>query len=83
MDNPVYRFGKTTGRFLSVGANNLFVLGFFLKDFVSGLITSDLFCFPGVDVVMDAETFSVADESLRGIVMVDVPHHLCQPRPSP
>lgn len=52
----------------------------FLKDFVSGLVTSDLFCFPGVDVVMDAEGMSLADGSLRGIVMIDVLHHLSQPR---
>ncbi len=52
----------------------------FLKDFVPGLITSELFYSPGVDVVSSGLELPFAAGSIRGIVMVDVLHHLAQPR---
>jgi SAM-dependent methyltransferase len=52
----------------------------FLKDFIPELITSELFGSPGVSVVLEGEHLPMADRVLRGIVMTNVLHHLCQPR---
>lgn len=52
----------------------------FLKEFVPGLITSDLFCGSGLDVLLDASALPFADGSLRGIVLIDVLHHVPEPR---
>lgn len=52
----------------------------FLNDFIPGLITSDVLKCPGMSIVMDAcQQFPFVDESLRGIVLVNVFHHLPQP----
>jgi SAM-dependent methyltransferase len=52
----------------------------FLSDFIPGLITSDVFKSSGIRIVMDAcRPFPFADESLRGIVLVNVFHHLSDP----
>ena len=48
----------------------------FLKDYVKGLITSEVFFCPGVDLVADAMRLPFRDDSLRGIVMTDVLHHV-------
>ena len=48
----------------------------FLREFIPGLITSEVFPVPGVSMVLDAQQLPFADQSLRGIVMVDVMHHL-------
>jgi SAM-dependent methyltransferase len=52
----------------------------FLKEYIPGLITSDLFACPGVDLVLDGQQLALADGSLRGIAMVDVLHHLPRAR---
>jgi SAM-dependent methyltransferase len=52
----------------------------FLKEHIPGLITSEIFYLPGVDAVLDGQQLPIASEALQGIVMVDVLHHLPQPR---
>lgn len=52
----------------------------FLKDYVPGLITSEVFHCPGIDLVADAQRLPFKDQSLRGIVMTDVLHHVPQVR---
>jgi SAM-dependent methyltransferase len=47
----------------------------------SELITSEVFSCPGVDVVLSALDLPFAVETVRGIVMIDVLHHLPKPRP--
>lgn len=52
----------------------------FLSDFVPGLIASEVFYWPGVHAVLDGLQLPFAAGALRGIVMIDVLHHLPQPR---
>ena len=52
----------------------------FLKDFVPGLVTSEVFYCPGIDVVLDGLELAFEDGALQGIVIVDVLHHLPRPR---
>jgi SAM-dependent methyltransferase len=52
----------------------------FLKDFLPDLIASELFYSPGVDIVLNGLDLPFAAGSVRGIVMIDVLHHLSQPR---
>jgi SAM-dependent methyltransferase len=52
----------------------------FLKDFVPGLITSEIFHCPEIDVVLNGLDLPFAAGSLQGIVMTDVLHHIPQPR---
>jgi SAM-dependent methyltransferase len=52
----------------------------FLDQFIEGLITSEIFPSPGINVVLDGHCLPFADASLRAIVMVDVLHHLPRPR---
>lgn len=47
---------------------------------IPGLITSDVMPVPGVDRVIDARRLPMPDASLRAIVMVDVLHHIAEPR---
>jgi SAM-dependent methyltransferase len=47
---------------------------------IPALITSDVFPVPGVDRVIDARRLPMPDASLRAIVMVDVLHHIAEPR---
>lgn len=51
----------------------------FLGDFVPGLMRSEVFYSPGIDAVLDGLALPFAAESLRGIAMTNVLHHL--PRP--
>jgi SAM-dependent methyltransferase len=51
----------------------------FLSAFVPGLVRSEVFHTPDVDVVLDGLALPFASASLRGIVMTNVLHHL--PRP--
>jgi len=48
----------------------------FLSEYVDGLITSEVFHLPGLNVVMDGGALPFPDASLRGIAMTDVFHHL-------
>jgi SAM-dependent methyltransferase len=52
----------------------------FLRDYIPGLITSEVFATPGVSVVLDAHALPFAENSLRAIVMTNVLHHLACPR---
>lgn len=52
----------------------------FLNEFIPDLITSDVFQCPGVSTVVDAHALPFDNCSLRGIVMIEVLHHLSRPR---
>jgi SAM-dependent methyltransferase len=52
----------------------------FLKEVIPGVITSEILDLPGVDVVLDGQELPFRSHTLRGIVMIDVLHHLSQPR---
>ena len=54
--------------------------GGFLVEFIPELITSEVFYSRHVKVVLDGSGLPFVNESLRGIVMTDVLHHLPQPR---
>jgi SAM-dependent methyltransferase len=47
-----------------------------MRDAVPGVITSDIFAVPGIDLMLDAQRLPFADGSLRGIVMTNVLHHV-------
>ncbi len=51
----------------------------FLRDFVPGLVRSEVFYCPGIDAVLDGLALPFAPGSLRAITMINVLHHL--PRP--
>src|SRR5262245_28305748 len=40
----------------------------FLRDHVSGVVTSEIFYCPGIDVVLDGQVLPFAEDALRGIV---------------
>ncbi len=63
------------GKLLELGSG----AGFF-REFIPDLITSEIFHLPGVDAVMDAQQLPLSDGVLRGIVMINVMHHLPEPR---
>jgi SAM-dependent methyltransferase len=63
-----------TGAVLELGAG-----AGFLADFVPGLVRSEVFHTPGIDLVLDGLALPFRDRSLRGIAMTNVLHHL--PRP--
>jgi SAM-dependent methyltransferase len=52
----------------------------FLRDFIPGLITSEVLPSPGVGVVLDGTRLPFGGEVLRAVVMTNVLHHLTQPR---
>jgi SAM-dependent methyltransferase len=52
----------------------------FLREHLPAVITSDVFHHYGVDAVFDATALPVVGGALRGIVMVDVLHHIAEPR---
>jgi len=52
----------------------------FLRDIIPELVTSEILPCPGVDIILDGYELPFSDNSLRGIVMTDVFHHLPQPR---
>jgi len=64
------------------GAGGVLELGSgagFMADFVPGLVRSEVFYAPGLDVVLSGLELPFAAGALRGIVMTNVLHHL--PRP--
>jgi len=50
--------------------------GGFLKEFIPGLITSEILQVPGVDLCTDGQCLPFRDQALGAIVMLDVMHHL-------
>ena len=52
----------------------------FLPDCIPGVITSEIFPVPGIDVVLDSLALPLADRGLGGLVATDVFHHFPQPR---
>jgi SAM-dependent methyltransferase len=48
----------------------------FLKEYISGLLTSEILHIPGVDIICDGQKLPFKSNSLRGIVMLDVLHHI-------
>ncbi len=59
------------GRVLEIGSGSGF-----LHKYIPGLIRSEIMITRQVDVVSDAQALPFGDASLRGIVMVDVFHHI-------
>ena len=60
-DGPVLELGSGSG---------------FLRDYISDLITSDIFQITDIDVTLDGQNLPFKEGALRGIVMVDVLHHI-------
>jgi hypothetical protein len=54
--------------------------GGFMRDSIPGLVTSERFMIPGVNLVLDALHLPFGPRSLRGLVMTNVLHHLPEPR---
>jgi SAM-dependent methyltransferase len=52
----------------------------FLREFLPGLITSEILRLPQVRVVLDGQELPFAAESLEAVVMTNVLHHLPRPR---
>jgi len=52
----------------------------FFKEYLPDVSTSDVVQTTGVDRIIDAHNMPFENQSLRTIVMVDVLHHLCEPR---
>jgi SAM-dependent methyltransferase len=50
-----------------------------IKEFRPDVISLDLLKFPGIDVVGDAHRLPFRDDSISGIIMLDVLHHLERP----
>lgn len=48
----------------------------FLEQFIPGLITSEVFACPGVQLIADARNLPFAAGELRAVVMTDVLHHI-------
>jgi SAM-dependent methyltransferase len=51
----------------------------FLKEFIPGLISSEIFACPNIDLVLDGHLLPFSEASLRAIVLTDVFHHLRSP----
>lgn len=66
---------RTSGSTLELGSG-----GGFLNEVVPNLIRSDVFWVPNLEVVLDGQSLPFKDGSLRAIVMVDVLHHISEPR---
>jgi SAM-dependent methyltransferase len=52
----------------------------FLSSYIPRLITSEVFNCPGIQVVLDGQSLPIDAGSLRSIVMVDVLHHIPDPK---
>jgi SAM-dependent methyltransferase len=52
----------------------------FFKEFLPDLITSEIFWLPGMKMVLDGQELPLASGVLRGLVMINVLHHLSRPR---
>lgn len=60
-----------TGPILELGSG-----GGFLKDYMPGLITSEILQIDDVDIILDGQWLPFKKATLQGIVMVDVFHHM-------
>ena len=60
-----------TGSVLEIGSG-----GGFLKEIIPGLLSSEMFKIPGIVIALDGEKLPFKNASLRGIVMIDVFHHI-------
>ena len=49
----------------------------FLKDYIPNLITSDIFKINGIDLIADSQHIPLVNNSINGIIMIDVLHHQC------
>jgi SAM-dependent methyltransferase len=65
---------ECSGQVLELGAG-----GGFLKEKLPACICSEVFLCPGIDCVLDGQALPFKDSALRGIVMVDVLHHIPDP----
>lgn len=54
--------------------------GGFLRKYIPGLFTSDIFFYSLTSVVLDGQWMPFGEGALRAIVMTDVLHHIPQPR---
>lgn len=54
--------------------------GGFLSEILPRLITSEVFLCPGINVVLDGREIPITSGNLDAIVMVDVLHHISDPR---
>lgn len=52
----------------------------FLRELVPDLIATDMFVMPGLNCVLDGQRLPFEAQSLRAVVMIDVLHHIPQPR---
>lgn len=52
----------------------------FLKELRPAVITSDILCVPAVELVCDAQNLPFHSQSLGGIMMTNVLHHISNPR---
>jgi len=50
--------------------------GGFINEIIPGLLSSEIFRIPGIDIVLDGAKLPLKNASLRGIVMIDVFHHI-------
>jgi SAM-dependent methyltransferase len=66
---------RTAGKVLELGSG-----GGFLKEKLPQVITSDLCAAPFIDMTVGAARLPFNPEDLSGIVMLNVLHHLAQPR---
>lgn len=65
LDKPVLEIGSGAG---------------FLKELFPSVLASDIFFVPHVDLICDAQNLPASSQSLGGIVMTNVLHHLSNPR---
>jgi SAM-dependent methyltransferase len=54
--------------------------GGYAAQFIPGLITSEVFASPGIQIVCNAQAMAIADGALRAIVMTNVLHHMPKAR---
>ena len=61
IDGPVIELGSGAG---------------FLKEYIPNLLTSEIIEIPDVDLILDGTNLPFSTNTLRGIVMIDVFHHI-------
>jgi SAM-dependent methyltransferase len=61
VEGPIFELGSGAG---------------YCAEFIPGLVTSEIFFCPGVQLAADAQQLPFADSSLRAIVFTDVLHHM-------